>query len=191
MNAEKRTYNRQYYLLNRDTLLAKQKLRGKQSYLAHREKILKRTSEYRLQHPEKQRLYARRFRESAKGRIYLLQLNSRIETRIRKSVSASVSAALKRNKFFKNASITKLIGCDIPHLKSHLELQFRSGMNWSNYGFSGWHIDHITPCASFDLSLEDERMRCFHYANLRPLWAHENLTKNDKLPDGTLARRRK
>jgi hypothetical protein len=48
-------------------------------------------------------------------------------------------------------------------------------MSWSNYG--KWHVDHIKSCASFDLSKEDEQRKCFHYTNLQPLWAEENLSK--------------
>lgn len=54
-------------------------------------------------------------------------------------------------------------------------------MSWENYGIRGWHIDHIKPCASFDLSIIEEQKECFHYTNLQPLWWHENLAKSDKI----------
>lgn len=54
-------------------------------------------------------------------------------------------------------------------------------MTWANYGKSGWHIDHIKPCASFDLSDPDQQKACFHYSNLQPLWAFDNLSKGAKL----------
>jgi len=61
-------------------------------------------------------------------------------------------------------------------------------MSWDNYGtgYNGkgmeqWHIDHIIPCASFDLSKPSEQKKCFHYTNLQPLWAKDNLRKKDKL----------
>ena len=70
----------------------------------------------------------------------------------------------------------KLVGCSIEKLKQHLESQFKEGMTFSNYG--KWHIDHIRPCTSFDLSKLDEQYKCFHYTNLQPLWAEENLRKS-------------
>ena len=53
-------------------------------------------------------------------------------------------------------------------------------MNWLNYKLDGWHVDHIRPVASFDLTNEEEFKKCFHYTNLQPLWADENLKKSDK-----------
>lgn len=78
----------------------------------------------------------------------------------------------------KSESTIKLIGCSIKNLKVHLEKKFTPGMNWSNYG--KWHIDHIKPCASFDLSNLEEQHKCFHYTNLQPMWASDNLKKGSK-----------
>jgi hypothetical protein len=35
------------------------------------------------------------------------------------------------------------------------------------------------PCASFNLDLEEERHKCFHYTNLQPMWGPDNISKND------------
>lgn len=63
-----------------------------------------------------------------------------------------------------------LLGCTIPFLKSYLEERFLPTMTWENYG-TLWHIDHIIPCASFDLSDPIQQKKCFHYTNLQPLFA--------------------
>ena len=56
-------------------------------------------------------------------------------------------------------------------------------MTWENHGRYGWHIDHIMPCSSFDLTDPEQQKKCFHYTNLQPLWAHENMSKGAKIPN--------
>lgn len=70
------------------------------------------------------------------------------------------------------------VGCTRDELKRHIELQFKDGMTWENYG--QWHIDHIRPCASFDLLDPEQARQCTHYTNLQPLWAKDNLSKGAK-----------
>ena len=53
-------------------------------------------------------------------------------------------------------------------------------MSWKNHGKYGWHIDHIKPCSKFNLIDPTEQKKCFHYTNLQPLWAKDNLTKYNK-----------
>jgi hypothetical protein len=73
-----------------------------------------------------------------------------------------------------------LVGCTLEELKAHLENQFKLGMSWDNYGQPGWEIDHIRPCASYDLTKPEQQKECFHYTNLQPLWGIENATKKHK-----------
>ena len=98
----------------------------------------------------------------------------------RKAQSKRLTRLLKAKGIAKKNSILKYIGCTKGELVAHIENQFKSGMNWENYGYYGWHIDHIQPCASFDLTKEEEIHKCFHYSNLQPLWAEENLKKSAK-----------
>lgn len=72
----------------------------------------------------------------------------------------------------------ELIGCTTAQLKAHLQAQFKDGMTWDNYG--QWHVDHIRPCDSFDLTQPDQQRACFHYTNLQPMWATENIKKSAK-----------
>ena len=81
-----------------------------------------------------------------------------------------------------------LIGCNVENLKMHLQSQFEPWMTWDNYG-TEWHVDHIKPCAAFDLSVDSQRLACFHYTNLRPLRAIDNLRKNSRF-NGVLLRKR-
>lgn len=89
-----------------------------------------------------------------------------------------IRIALRNNS--KSGKTIELLGCSIEFLKSHLQSQFTKGMTWENHGIYGWHIDHIRPCSSFDLSKSEEQRKCFHYSNLQPLWAIDNLKKSNK-----------
>lgn len=80
----------------------------------------------------------------------------------------------------KVGSAVKDLGCSIENLKEYLESKFKPGMSWNNYGIKGWHIDHIKPLSSFDLTNRDEFLQACHYTNLQPLWWYENLAKGAK-----------
>ena len=86
-----------------------------------------------------------------------------------------------RKQFGSKASRTHdVIGCTVAELSQHLQIQFTDGMTWDNYGRNGWHVDHVRPCASFDLTDPDQQRQCFHYTNLQPLWAVDNIRKGSK-----------
>ena len=73
----------------------------------------------------------------------------------------------------------KLLDCSIPELRLYIESKFQKGMTWDNYG--EWHLDHVIPCDTFDLTDSEQQKICFHYTNLQPLWAVDNLKKHNKL----------
>jgi hypothetical protein len=79
----------------------------------------------------------------------------------------------------KTDSSIKLLGCNVEEYKIYLESKFTEGMTWDNYGLEGWHIDHILPCASFDLTDPEQQKICFNFSNTQPLWAFQNLAKGD------------
>lgn len=79
---------------------------------------------------------------------------------------------------YKSEKTEALLGIPVKELKVYLERMFVDGMNWENYG--KWHIDHIIPLSSFDLSQGVEQKKAFHYTNLQPLWAKDNLQKHAK-----------
>jgi len=102
---------------------------------------------------------------------------AKIAANMRSRIRGLLIRASTRKKYHTH----ELIGCSWVLLKQHLESLFKEGMSWDNYGQHGWHIDHIIPCNSFDLTKEEEQRKCFHYTNLQPLWALENILKRDKI----------
>lgn len=101
--------------------------------------------------------------------------------RIKTCMSARVRDALKRKGVKKDTTSESLVGCSAWELKEYIESKFQPGMSWDNWSRNGWHIDHILPLASFDLAVEEQRKQAFHYTNLQPLWARDNMEKKARL----------
>jgi len=102
-----------------------------------------------------------------------------IKYRIAENLRRRVSLALKGLN--KSASTMELLGCTAQEFKIHIADKFDEKMSWDNYGIHGWHIDHIIPCSSFDLTDPEQQKKCLHYTNLQPLWAIDNLKKSNKI----------
>ena len=79
------------------------------------------------------------------------------------------------------ATAEVLLGCSDTEFRCYLESKFAPGMGWRNFGVRGWHVDHIIPCAAFDLTDPDQQRQCFHYTNLQPLWSDLNEWKRNKV----------
>jgi len=88
-----------------------------------------------------------------------------------------LSAAVKNNQ--KTGSAVRDLGCSIKEFKSYLESRWQPGMTWENWSHKGWHIDHIAPISSFDLTDKESLLKACHYTNLQPLWAMDNFIKSD------------
>lgn len=103
-----------------------------------------------------------------------------LPTKIREKLKGRLKDFLKSKNKRKDKSIIDFLGCSIPDFIIYLENLFQEGMSWDNYGFKGWHIDHIKPISAFDPLNEDDLNKMSHYTNLQPLWAKDNLIKGDK-----------
>jgi hypothetical protein len=99
--------------------------------------------------------------------------------KLMKNIRTAMNTALKHG--YKAGHTTELLGCSIEYLRHHLENQFTEGMTWDNYGRHGWHIDHIIPVSYFDHNDPEQQRRTWHYTNLQPLWAIDNLRKSNKI----------
>jgi hypothetical protein len=85
-----------------------------------------------------------------------------INYRLKKSLAARL-----RNILFKTDTTMNYIGCNIQYLREWFEYNFTSEMNWDNYG-SFWSIHHIIPVCKFDLTIQDEKLKCWNWTNLMP-----------------------
>lgn len=95
--------------------------------------------------------------------------------RIHHNLRIRLNEALRLQK--KSRKFSSLIGISLIEFRSYIEKQFCNGMSWENYG-DLWHIDHIVPCRKFDHTIEEEKKKCWHYTNMRPLLAEDNFKKN-------------
>lgn len=136
--------------------------------------------EYRILNKEKVSLNKRLY--YLKNREKLIKANClrTVERRkidplfnLKSKLRTQIIVNLVKRKYKKARRTEELLGADIKVVQSHLESLFKLGMSWENHG--KWHIDHIVPLAI--AKNEEETLKLFHYKNLQPLWAKENLSK--------------
>lgn len=161
----------------------KNKLKEDQTY---RQRQYERTAKWVLKNKDYHKDYSKNYWKENKQKLLKQKsfkrkndVAHRMVENLRSYVRQLVLKAFKGAPSNKTESTSKLIGCTKTQLLQHLQQQYKPGMTDQNYG--SWHIDHIIPCASFDLTNIEERQKCFHYTNLQPLWAAENLAKGDKI----------
>ena len=140
----------------------------KADYGKRRKKEIEYKKEYR-QRPEVKSRTAERRREERKDP----------SIRVRHNLSKRLCEIMK-GRGLKKSSILNHVGCSVQDLKSHIESQFKRGMRWDNYG-AHWHVDHIIPCAEFDHTDKNQVAICWHWTNLRPLKAQDNISKGDSV----------
>jgi len=139
--------------------------------------------QWREKNRDKQRAYFAKYREEKKAKLNQTQKEYRErhkhspEYKLRKNLRERLRNALKG--LGRSKSTMTLLGCTVEEFKAHLEARFVPGMTWENYG--EWHIDHIRPVTKFNLLLLENQLECFHYTNLQPLWAKDNIRKGNKL----------
>jgi hypothetical protein len=126
--------------------------------------------------PDKERVRTKAWKVINRDKIRSYDRAKRSEPsfRLAKNLRCRVNHALKRNS--KSAPTIALLGCSIEDFWIYLESRFEVGMTRENYG-KVWEVDHIIPCAIFDLSKIEHQRRCFHFSNLQPLFALKNRSK--------------
>lgn len=177
--------NAESYLLNKEKVKTrmknnrekdpeKAKLANKANYENHKEVRLEAQRQYYEEHKAECKERMKQYDKEYKKRRELVDVEFKIKNRLRSRLYDALNGSNKSDK------TVALLGCTISFLHDHLEFQFDDKMTWDNYG-SYWHIDHIIPCASFNMSDPEHQRKCFHYSNLQPLEASENRKKSDKL----------
>ena len=158
---------KRYRIKNHDKII----IRHRKWYAENTEKALAATEKWRKENPEKIRTQRRIWKNK--------KYHSDIQYKLMEILRSRLRLALRKNQ--KRGSTIDLLGCTIQEFKKYIENKFQKGMTWDNWSYKGWHIDHKIPLYHFDLSREDQLKKACHYTNLQPMWAVENLKKNNKI----------
>ena len=140
-------------------------------HAAHSEKASARQRRYRENNPERYNEYQRDYTRQRRKEDMDYKIRAYLRRRLHK--------ALKRNQ--KTGSAVSDLGCSIAAFTLYIENQFEEGMTWDNWGKDGWHLDHVLPLASFDLTNRMEFLEAANWLNYQPLWADDNIRKSDKI----------
>lgn len=137
------------------------------------------SKKYRLDNKEKLKQYNldNKDKFNSYKRLKYHERKNDIQYILSKRLRSRLYDALKGN--FKTGSAMSDLGCSIDFLKEYLESKFQDGMTWPNYGL--WHIDHVRPLSSFDLTDRNQLLEACNYTNLQPLWAEDNIKKGNKV----------
>jgi len=170
-----------------------QKEYSKKYYLKNKKKMKEYWREYRQKNKGKGREYSKRYKKNNKDKIrkcnkqyrqknkmkhnaYIRQrkktdMNFLIESRIRSNLNYALKYYTKTGK----AMSSEKYGIDYNSIiKKLTPLPFPISER------SNWHIDHVRPVSSFDLTNPEEVKKCFSSKNLQWLPAKENLSKGGR-----------
>lgn len=170
----KKQYQKEYSKNNKEKIVEYHK-----NYYVERRHVIE---EYKEKNREEIRRKAREYSKQdhvkkRKNKLQREREKNDINYKIKRRLRSRLSGIVKND--YKSVSTMELLGCDIQEFKKYLKQYFVEGMTWENYG--DWHIDHIVPCSAFDLTKVKEQKICFHFTNLQPLWAKDNLKKSNKI----------
>jgi len=197
-------YSKKYYLKNKDKIINKkkeyfnnrpEKKESKKIYIKNwiennKEKHKQLTKEWYQRNKDKIKDYRQRIhKEYYAKKENKEKRNLKLKERRKNDINFKLSyllrnrlkCAIKQKKSYKTNSTLKLLGCSVKEFKKYIESFFTENMSWGKILNGEIHLDHILPCAAFDLRNSEEQEICFAYWNYQPLWAKDNLTKRDKI----------
>ena len=183
-NKEKIALSRSIYAKNNKEKLIQDR---KKFYQKNKDKINESNKIYVLKNIEKVKERRRVYRNKNKGnedrkRRKQDWQNNRYKTcemfRLKSNLRRVISHSLKRGGYKKDGKTEHILGASFEIVKQHIEKQFTKGMMWSKVG-EFIHIDHKIPLAS--AKTKEDLFTLFHYTNLQPLWAKDNLEKATKI----------
>jgi hypothetical protein len=139
-----------------------------------------RSREWRAKYPERNKQMMRDWWENNPEKR--AEYQSRPHVKIIRIARSRINTILRQLKLRKLQNTHDIIGgVTGQFFKQYVEAQFTPEMTWENHG-SYWELDHTIPIMSFDVSIESEMLKAFHYSNCKPLKKFDNRSKGDKMP---------
>lgn len=189
-------YSAQYQKANKEQLKTKKleyikqnkelvDARKKAWYERNKERIIKKKKERYDNDPERFRNESNQYSKNNRlliNKKHKERYSNDPEFNIKVKLRRRIQSALKKQRISKSDITINLLGCSYKEYQKYIESKFVDGMTWEKVLNGEIHIDHIMPCASFNLMDPEQQKKCFHYTNLQPLWAEDNLRKGAKLP---------
>jgi hypothetical protein len=157
-------YMKSYREENRDTILENQKLYKRRNAKA----ISDKNKEWRNNNRDRIRTIKRNYYHNVEKHNIQVVIRERLGNRVRKTLKG----------INKSKNTMDLLGCTLIDFLKHIESLFTEGMSWDNMNL--WHLDHIVPCSYFDLNCPEQQKECFNYKNLKPMWAKDNCSKQNR-----------
>lgn len=177
-------WKRDWYRRNSEKVLARQKAIRQSQTLEEKAKRLARHRDCYKSNRERIRGIQKDYRRRNLKRHNLARVTKRrtnvqfaLRCRIRNHARKIV---LRLPSFTSRSHYLDLLGCRLSELASYLESRFLPGMSWENRNL--WHLDHIRPLTTFDLTDPVQLAAACHFTNLQPLWAADNLRKGHRWP---------
>jgi hypothetical protein len=148
-------------------------------YEENKESIAAKQRSYKRKNAEKISSYLRKYNEQNKEKIKQLRKESRKENptyRLTGNMRNALRQSLKKAKLKKNNRTFKYISCSPSFLLERLEkMRIERGLG------EDYHIDHMMPIDSFDLTNAEELRCCWNWSNLQALSPKENREKSNKV----------
>lgn len=155
-----------YYRNNKEAVLAQQK----QYFEQNKDKIHIRHRKYNTEYYEKNKKQVNAKRAEYEKKRKQTDINFFLRKKLRTRLKSAIRDDVK------TGSAIGDLGCSIDEFKVYLKSKFYNNMSWENK--DQWHIDHIVPLASFDLTDPEQLKKACHYTNLQPLWKEDHLKKS-------------
>lgn len=185
-------YKKKYYLENKEFVKkqvkqysennAEKLKKSKKEYYNKNKKILnQKNKKYNIENKDNLKFIRKKWTENNREKINLNEKNRRLSNplyALKVNMRNNILKSFRERHFEKPGKTTQILGCTFEELKTHLESQFESWMNWANRGLyngelnHGWDIDHIIPLSS--AKTKEELLKLNHYTNLQPMCSYKN-----------------